>query len=230
MSCGIWFPNQGSNLGPLHWEHGVLATGSPRKSLKLHDSYQGCSFYYSVTLYFSDCLAYLKVLLSIKTQKEKWEEEKFGLIYLCLSGANLVPGTQQMFSEWKISWPGKALEPELNVRFPHTKSQDQGTPDILLPTPYPSPPPASRGRLGRNRNNRGPSLTQHSLIWVELQNYWITGYREGTKWLHQLELCKLRIWWPKFLQVILPTSFNNLLFIQNLLRYIYMIARFFFFY
>ena len=24
---GIWFSNQGSNLGPLHWEYGVLATG-----------------------------------------------------------------------------------------------------------------------------------------------------------------------------------------------------------
>ena len=69
--------------------------------------------------------------------------------------------------------------------------------------PYLIPPPASRGRLGRNRNNRGPSLTQHSLIWVELQNYWITGYREGTNWLHQLELCKFRIWGPKFLQIIL---------------------------
>ena len=151
MSSGIWFPNQGSNLGPLHWEHGVLAIGSPRKSLKLHDSYQGCSFYYSVTLYFSDCLAYLKVLLSIKTQKEKWEEEKFGLIYLCLSGASLVPGTQQMFSEWKISWPGKALEPELNVRFPHTKSQDQGTPDTLFSHPLPQPTPCQSGEAGKEQ-------------------------------------------------------------------------------
>ena len=29
----IWFPDQGSNPGPLHWEHGVLATGPPGKSL-----------------------------------------------------------------------------------------------------------------------------------------------------------------------------------------------------
>ena len=28
----ISFPNQGSNLGPLHSEHGVLATGPPGKS------------------------------------------------------------------------------------------------------------------------------------------------------------------------------------------------------
>ena len=27
----IYFPSQGSNLGPLHWEHGVLATGPPEK-------------------------------------------------------------------------------------------------------------------------------------------------------------------------------------------------------
>ena len=31
-ACGIWFPDQGSNPGPLHWEHGVLATGPSGKS------------------------------------------------------------------------------------------------------------------------------------------------------------------------------------------------------
>ena len=31
-SCGVYFPDQGSNLGPLHWECGVLATGPPGKS------------------------------------------------------------------------------------------------------------------------------------------------------------------------------------------------------
>ena len=30
---GIQFPDQGSNLGTLHWESGVLATGPPGKSL-----------------------------------------------------------------------------------------------------------------------------------------------------------------------------------------------------
>ena len=29
---GIWFPDQGLNLIPLHWEHSVLATGPPEKS------------------------------------------------------------------------------------------------------------------------------------------------------------------------------------------------------
>ena len=28
------FPNQGSNLCPLHWRHGVLTTGPPGKSPK----------------------------------------------------------------------------------------------------------------------------------------------------------------------------------------------------
>ena len=28
----IWFPDLGSNRGPLYWEHGVLATGPPKKS------------------------------------------------------------------------------------------------------------------------------------------------------------------------------------------------------
>ena len=29
---GIRFPEQGLDLGPLHWEHGILATGPPGKS------------------------------------------------------------------------------------------------------------------------------------------------------------------------------------------------------
>ena len=35
-ACRIQFPDQGSNLGPLHWEHGVLPTGPPRKSLNFN--------------------------------------------------------------------------------------------------------------------------------------------------------------------------------------------------
>ena len=34
VACEIWFPDQGSNPGPLHWERGVLATGPPGKSPK----------------------------------------------------------------------------------------------------------------------------------------------------------------------------------------------------
>ena len=29
---GFWFPNQGSNLLPLHWERGVLISRPPEKS------------------------------------------------------------------------------------------------------------------------------------------------------------------------------------------------------
>ena len=32
VTHGIKFPDQGSNLGPLHWECGILATGPPGKS------------------------------------------------------------------------------------------------------------------------------------------------------------------------------------------------------
>ena len=35
VACRISFPDQGSNLCPLHWEHGVLATGTPGKSWEL---------------------------------------------------------------------------------------------------------------------------------------------------------------------------------------------------
>ena len=33
-ACGIWFLEQGSNLGPMHWEFGVLAIGPSGKSAK----------------------------------------------------------------------------------------------------------------------------------------------------------------------------------------------------
>ena len=32
---GTYFPDQGSNPGPLHWEHGVLATGPPPMGIGL---------------------------------------------------------------------------------------------------------------------------------------------------------------------------------------------------
>ena len=32
IAYGINFPDQGSNPGPLHWEHGVMDTGAPKKS------------------------------------------------------------------------------------------------------------------------------------------------------------------------------------------------------
>ena len=32
-ACGTWFPDQGLNPGPLHWEGRVLVTGPPGKSL-----------------------------------------------------------------------------------------------------------------------------------------------------------------------------------------------------
>ena len=35
-ACGIWFPDQGWNLGSLHWEYGVLATGPTGKCLSEH--------------------------------------------------------------------------------------------------------------------------------------------------------------------------------------------------
>ena len=52
MACGIKFPDQGSNPGPLHWEHAVLATGPPGKS-------QGFAF-------LKDTFRVLLLLVSLK--------------------------------------------------------------------------------------------------------------------------------------------------------------------
>ena len=35
VACGVWFPDQGLNPGPLNWECRVLTTGLPVKSWKL---------------------------------------------------------------------------------------------------------------------------------------------------------------------------------------------------
>ena len=40
VACGTWFPDQGSNPGPLHWECGVLATGPSGRSL--HSGFHHC--------------------------------------------------------------------------------------------------------------------------------------------------------------------------------------------
>ena len=42
VPCGIQFPDQGSNPSPLHWEHGVIATGSLGTSLQIPFSLSDC--------------------------------------------------------------------------------------------------------------------------------------------------------------------------------------------
>ena len=51
-ACGIQFPDQGLNLGPLHWKHGLLATELPGKSL----SYVINSIYSEKIQYLSSSL------------------------------------------------------------------------------------------------------------------------------------------------------------------------------
>ena len=61
-TCGIQFPDQGSNPGPLHWECGVLATGSPGKFLSA--SFMACTvldFHFSQELLLGDELLILNL-------------------------------------------------------------------------------------------------------------------------------------------------------------------------
>lgn len=140
--------------------------------------------------------------------KNKNKNDRGGeLSYLSLpfSSSNLVPGTQQMFGEWTITWPVKSREVGLNVMFSHTTPRVQST---------------SGEWLGWAAIMEAPVSLSGLCIGTEFQNDWSAGHREGTKLL-QSELCKLRSWWPKFLQIILPKSFNNFLFLQNLVWSIY---------
>ena len=43
-ACGIWFPDQGLNPGPLHWKLGVSATGPPGKC-PLYSSVYSCHLF-----------------------------------------------------------------------------------------------------------------------------------------------------------------------------------------
>ena len=52
-ACKIQFPDQVSNLGPLHWEHGVLATGPPGKSQdQIYISYKSCCIMSQIKFFF----------------------------------------------------------------------------------------------------------------------------------------------------------------------------------
>ena len=67
---GIWLPDQGSNLGPLHWEHRLLATGPPGNS--------------------PPCYRYMEFIVPLKKkiyneQKSlisQYQKEGFGLVWL----------------------------------------------------------------------------------------------------------------------------------------------------
>ena len=58
---GPYFPNQGLNLHPLHWQHGVLTTGPPGKSLPL--------FFQSHLGYFFFLGVFLELVLPRRAQK-----------------------------------------------------------------------------------------------------------------------------------------------------------------
>ena len=49
VACGIQFPDQGSNLGSLHWEHGVLATRPPGKSQSMERFWRALSLQTALT-------------------------------------------------------------------------------------------------------------------------------------------------------------------------------------
>ena len=57
VACRIQFPDQGSNLSPLNWEHRVLATGPPGKSL--------CTISYSYYLQYYYNYYFLKLSQNI---------------------------------------------------------------------------------------------------------------------------------------------------------------------
>ena len=65
LSCSMWnwFPDQGSNPGPLHWEHRVLATGPPGKS-------PGHTF--KLTSLFSEMYGTHEFCLSRQEKKKTW--------------------------------------------------------------------------------------------------------------------------------------------------------------
>lgn len=49
--CAVYFPDQGSNSGLLHWELKVLASGPPGRDLHFKDIFFGFSDFLSKTSY-----------------------------------------------------------------------------------------------------------------------------------------------------------------------------------
>ena len=87
-ACGIQFPNQGSNPGPLHWVHGVLPTGPPGKSL--HSIiYQLCYF---ISLFshvkYDDINGRIKLInmVCVKLENSAWH--MFDAIHICHHSKN----------------------------------------------------------------------------------------------------------------------------------------------
>ena len=61
VTHGIQLPDQGLNLSPLHWEHGVLATGPPGKSptgrfnaATCHGTFVACMLWETLSDIFQD--------------------------------------------------------------------------------------------------------------------------------------------------------------------------------
>ena len=72
VACGTQFPDQGSNPGPLHWEHGVLATTPPGKSTEaLPQSLQWPFFETMLIPQFTECKALQCTSASFSSQL--WE-------------------------------------------------------------------------------------------------------------------------------------------------------------
>ena len=81
-ACMIQFPDQGWNLGPLHWEHKVLAIGPPGKSpqiflsclqknLHLHKHLYLDAMYLKYLLFKYEAVVFLQETVLPKTQKPR---------------------------------------------------------------------------------------------------------------------------------------------------------------
>ena len=89
VACGIQFPDQGSNLQPLHWEHRVLATGPPAKSPDMGDCKWKliflCSFFKAFILpysflYILPSLILCWIYYSVKTKPFPWSVRPYNLV------------------------------------------------------------------------------------------------------------------------------------------------------
>ena len=66
-ACGIQFPDQGWNPGPLHWERGVPLTGPPGKSLYIFTNTFYCLLTVAVTVGVIWYLIVVLICISLTT-------------------------------------------------------------------------------------------------------------------------------------------------------------------
>ena len=116
MACGIYFPDQGSNSGPLHWEQRVLATGTPGKSLQLFPVYKKPSCYIIVSLIARILFAF-KILYGVSKRNNFFKSKRIvSLLNTLMTSGWGSWKTQLLVFQWFSKGANKSIKLGFSTR------------------------------------------------------------------------------------------------------------------